>query len=384
MIMFIKRFIFTAAALLFLPAMALLPGDTVSAPLPRVEWLDCSPMPLGKIDPEADRHIPALRGVVFMYTRSDESDALVYLLENARRNFNGKVLFAVITPDDVADAGSFRKRHKDARIRFGIDLERKLTPQFMHGGGMILPAGFLLDAEGKILWRGEAADLPEAAEKALDGKLDSGAQKKVFALADKMQQALSSGNMPMIIKLAEKIFETEPGHPAALRMAVFAADSMRNTGLSWQITMRQFKKAPQLSRIAFTALGLIMQHSELHRHLPELVKDFSSRDALPRVRYAFADALLRNFPYDLDAVLGAKQIIAATPLALNAAPGEMALALTLRARLCYALGDVTGAEENQSEAVQLYAAAGDKNGRSEAEVLLKFFQGIRKETSVKK
>ncbi len=382
--MSVKYFFSAIAAMLIFPASALLPGDVVPMTLPRVEWLNCSPMPLGKLNAETDRHIPALRGVVFMYTRADGSDALAALLENARRSFGGKVLISVITPDDMADAGAFRERHRDSRIRFGVDLERKLTPQFMQGGGMILPTGFLLDAGGRVLWRGEGVDLPEAAEKALNGKLDVAIQKKLAPLMDQMQQALSSGNMFSIIKNAEKILAVDPGHPAALRMALFASDAMRDPEQAWRLVMREFRKVPHISRIGFTALGVVMQYPQLQHHLPELIKDFSLRDVPARTRYAFADALLRNFPYDLDAVLGAKKIIAGTPLALNAPPEEMGLVLALRARLCYALGDIAGAEENQREAVQMYTVSGDKAGKIDAEKILAFFRGIRKETSAKK
>ncbi len=382
--MFIKKVFFAVTAILSLPVMAWLPGDTLPADNSKIEWLDCSPMPLGKINVEKERHIPALRGIVFMYTRSDESDILVRLLESARRSFDGKVLISVITPDDMVDAGEFRKRHRDSRIRFGVDIERKLTPRFMAGGGLILPAGFLLDSQGRVLWRGEAADLPEAAENALAGKLDVDVQKKLAPLVEGMQQALSNGNMPQIIKSAKEVFVISPGHPAALRLVVFAADAMGNPALAWQMIMEQFEKAPRLPRISFTALGVIIQNPELQRYLPELIKKFSSREIPPRGRYAFADMLLRNFVYDLNAVLGAREIVAGTPLALNAPPHEMAAALSLRARLSYAFGDLAGAEESQREAVQMYVSAGDENGKVEAEKLLEFFRGIRKENSGKK
>jgi hypothetical protein len=190
--------------------------------------------------------------------------------------------------------------------------------------------------------------------------------------------------MLLILRLADQVFALDPGNPAALRMALFAAESTRNPNLAWNLTMRQYQQAKHLPRLSFTALELILRNRALRDKLPGLIADFTRNISSPRVRYAFADALLRNFPYDSTAVLGARDILAATPLALNAAPAEMALVLSLRARLYYALGDLDAALENQREAVQFYTRSGDDPGKAEAEKFLKFFQDIKQASPVKK
>ena len=363
------------------PVRALLPGETSVEPEPKLEWVNCSPMPLGKISPERHPNVPALRGVVFLYTRADDSDALVSLLENARRSFAGKVLIAIITPDDMADARELQQRHADSRLRLAVDLERKITPQFMRGGSMILPCGFLLDADGKTLWRGEAADLPEAADLALAGKLDVEVQKRAAPLVEQTQRALREGSMPRLLRAAEQLLAVDPGHPAALRMAVFAAESMRNSRQAWEITTRQRQKASHLARLRFTALELILHHPELRDQLPGLIEEFRVMECPARLKYAFADALLRNFPYESAAVLGAGRILRSAPLGVRAAPEEMAMVLALKARLAYALGDLPGAEEFQRESVQLYRRSEDGPGRAEAERMLAFFRALRQETA---
>lgn len=358
---------------------AAVPGEIPKDVNSKVEWVKCAPMPLGKVDKEKHPHIPELRGVVFLYTRADESDSMIAMLENARRGFNGKVLIAVVTPDNMPDAEALQERHRDVRVRIGVDLERKIIPEFMRGGNMILPAGFLLDRDGRVLWRGEAVDLPEAAGKALAGKLDKKVQQEVFTLTDQLQRSLREGNMVQMLRQAERIFAVEPGNPSALRMAVFAAESLRNEKLAWDLTMRQLQQCGDQPRVSFTALELILRHRSLRQKLPELIRDFAKRPYLPRMRYAFADLLLSHFQFDIDAVLGAKQILAGTPLALNAQPEEMAVVLALRARLFYALGDLAGAEAAQAEAVQLYSRSPDRAGRQNAEKMLKFFRTLLQE-----
>ena len=381
-----RKKLFAAAAMtlaLTFSASALLPGEQSTETKYRLEWINCSPMPLGKVDPETQVSIPALRGVVFFYTRDDAGDPLFRLLENARRSFGGKVLIAVITPDDTTDATEFQKRHKESRLRLAVDLERKLTPHFLQGGNLILPAGFLLDADGQVLWRGEAADLPEAADLALSGKLDVGIQRKTAPLLDRIQQALRNGNMPLILRTAEQMFAIDPGNPAAVRMSVFAAESMRDPMLAWKIVERQKQAAPGVARLNFTALELILRHNELRDKLPGLIADFLKSQPSASLRYAFADALLRNFPYDGAAIVGAKKLIESAALGVNAAPEEMAMVLALKARLRYALGDLAGAEELQREAVQFYSRTGDKPGLDDARKMLDFFRTLTKEAQTK-
>ena len=371
------KFFAAAGAAWCLTAAALVPGETVVEPKYKLEWVDCSPMPFGKVTPEAGSRIPALRGVVFLNTRDDTSDALVRLLENARRSFGGKALIALVTPDDMVDIAEFKKRHRDSRLRLAVDMERKLTPFFMQGGAFVLPAGFLLDASGQVLWRGEAADLPEAVEQALLGKLRVATQRQLAPLMEQLQQALRNGNMPLILRTADRIFAMDPGNPAAVRMAVFAAESLRNHRLAWEIVARQKKAAPQVVRLDFTALELLLRHPDLRERMPALAADFIAGPAAANLRYAFADALLRNFPYDSAAILGAKKLISETPLSVNAPPEELAMVLALRARLRYALGDLAGAEENQREAVQFCIRSGEREGQAEAERMLEFFRTVR-------
>ena len=381
-----RKKLFAAAAMTLasiFSASAFLPGEHSTETKYQLEWLDCSPMPLGKLDPKKDVNIPALRGVVFLHTRDDDGDPLIRLLENARRSFDGKALIAVITPDDMTDATELRKRHKDSRLRMAVDMERKLTPHFMRGGNLILPAGFLLDADGQILWRGEAADLPEAADRALSGKLDVDIQRRTAPLLDRLQQAVRDGNMPFLLRTADQMFAVDPGNPAAVRMSIFAAESIRDPALAWKIVETQKRAVPDLARLNFTALELILRHAQLRDKLPGLIDDFDKSRSSANLRYAFADVLLRNFPYDTVAVIGAKKLVGSTSLSVNAQPEELAMVLALKARLRYALGDLAGAEELQRESVQFYSRAGDRQGLDEAKKMLDFFRTMIREAQTK-
>lgn len=374
-----KLALFCGALVFAVPAVqAYFPGDTASGGKNKLEWINCSPMVMGKLDSENSGNIPDLRAVVFMLTRAQDSDRTMAILNDVRRRFAGKVLIAGITPDDVSDAKVLLQRHPDSRIRFAVDMDRKFTPLFMNDTAMLFPMAFLMDRHGIIIWRGEVPDLAEAAEDYYNGTMNVHNQRECAKVIQQMQQAMRDGNMLKIIALSQAAFALDPGNPTALRMALFAAESIHDINRAWNIVYGQYKFAERKARIGFMALDMIIRYQELQKHLESLIDSFSSRDYPPMSRCAFADALLNNFHYSYIAVLGAKKVLERTPLPTDAPADLMALTLAVKARLFYALGDLPGAIENQKEAVQMFKHAGDDNGRKNAEKNLKFFEVLLK------
>ncbi|MBE6356607.1 MAG: hypothetical protein E7058_05795 [Lentisphaerae bacterium] len=372
-----KKLLFICACTIASSLSAVVPGDRPGSASARLEWLDCSPMPFGRIDPEVHKNIPPLRALVFMYTRAADSDRTISMLESLRRQNYEKVLISAITPDSPDDAQEFRKRHKDVRVRMAVDLERRLTPEYMHGSIMLFPMAFLMDADGVIIWRGEAVDLPEAVELQLAGKLDLALQKKTAPMVYQMQQHMRSGNMFKLYSSAQEILKIDPANAAALRMAVFAAENLNDLKGAWQLTMAVLQKRPDLPRIYFTALDLTMRHSECRPHLAALIAKFNRNPFTISVRCAFIDSLLNNFPFETAAVLGAKDILAATPMPLNAAAEQQGMILTVRSKLHYLLGSITSAEIDIAEAVNCFRAAGAKSSLIQAEKQLQYYRSLQ-------
>lgn len=363
---------FTAAAF------AALPGEKPGESKHKLQWIDCSPMPLGKIDPDKHKDIPALRAVVFMYTRAQESGQTVAMLDNLHRQYLGKLLIAAITPDSVKDARAIKKRYPESRFRLAVDLTRKLTPEFMNNSIMIFPMAFLLDSEGTVLWRGEAADLPEVTAMQLAGKLDIETVKKCEPLIYKMFQAMRDNNIFSARSIAMDILKIDSANASALRMLNFAAEAMGNIRIIWNALSQAISKNPALARLYFSALDLTRRHTELRPELPELIRSFGKNDFPVPVRCAFADALLNSFSFESAAVLGARDILAGTPMALNAPAEQMGHLLAVRARLRYALGDLDSAEADMAEAVEFFKKSSDRTMLARAEKQLEFFRTLLK------
>lgn len=359
-----------------------MPGERTPEKPAELEWVDSSPMPLGKINEDLNPGLPDLRAVVFMYTRSENSSYTAEMLDTLRRQQQGKLLIAIITPDNVADAENFRKKHPDMRVRMAVDLKRKLTPDFMQNTIMLFPMAFLIDRQGIVLWRGEAVDLPEAVELQLQGKLSLEVQKKIDPMIYKMQQAMRDGNLFKALEEAVAILKVSPGDPSALRMAVFAAESLNRIDYLWQLVNYQLAAAKDLPRVSFTALDLIRRRSELRKYLPGLIDWFAQQPYPVTIRCAFADTLLNGFAFDADAVLGAEKILASTPMPINAMASQMGQILAVRARLRYAFGDLKAAEADLAEAVSCFKHAGEKRSFETASRQLAYFRTLLKHLNV--
>lgn len=373
-----KKLLLPVSALMFSAALfAALPGERPGETKHKLQWIDCSPMPLGRLDPERHKGIPALRAVVFMYTRAQDSDRTFAMLENLRRRYQGKVLISAITPDQVKDARMMRQKHSYSRIRLAVDLTRKLTPEFMNNTIMLFPMAFLLDADGVVLWRGEAVDLPEIIEQQIAGKLDLPTVKKCDPLIYKMQQAMRDGNLLKARDAAMTVLETDSANPSAIRMLIFAAESLGDINPAWNALNRAATKNP-LPRLYFTALDLMMRHEHLRSKLPGVIVSFEKRPYSPEIRCAFIDALLNNFPFEADAVLGAKAILAGTPMPLNASGSQIAMLLAVRGQLNYALGELDKAAADLAEAVEFLKKADDPATLKRARKQLNFFRTLLK------
>ncbi len=355
---------------------AVLPGDKPGESPYQLRWIDCSPMPLGAVKPELQPNIPELRAIIFMLTRARDTANTVAMLDALYQQYTGKVLFCAITPDNVADAEALRRTYPDIRFRLAVDTERKLAPEYMRATVMLFPMAFIMDKDGMILWRGEAIDLPEALEYYYAGKLDTQLQRQIAPMIYTMQQNMRSGNMARTIDSAVKILDEDPANAQALRMAVFALESQNRLQDAWELIISLLGNMPEKPRLHFTALDFAGRHRQFRTNLPQMVLLFSRQDFPVDIRCAYAGNLLNDFPFESAAVLGAKTVIAATPMPLNATALQLGNILAVRARLHYALGDLEAAAADISEALQYFRHAQNQAAISQAEKDSAFYQAL--------
>lgn len=376
-----KRYLVFLAFVMVLPLAALRPGDRVAEPASRVKWLNCTPFKLGPLSGEEKNLLPPYRALVFMFTRSDSSDRLIRILEHTRLANRGKLLVAVVTPDAEYDAKLFMKRHPDVRVRMIIDSERKVTPLFM-AGSMLYPMAFLYDADGKILWSGEAVDLPEMMESAVNGRIDAARQRKIALLLDEMQQRMRTGEERPLRQTAEKIFSLDPANPSALRMRLFSLENQGNISGAWELVNARIKAAPGKLRLYYTAIDLMRRHRELQKMLPQLTEQFVKSASTPGELIAFGEALLMNFPENASAVESVVKIISDKAPFSDLPPLEKAQYHLLCARVRYILGNLDAAVTNMQRALDIYRSRRHRAGINAASAQLEFYRKLKTLDSV--
>lgn len=377
-----KKFILFSMLTVALPVMALRPGDMIGKPEFRLKWIDCTPFKVGELTKEEKAVMPPLRILVFMFTRSENSSQIINMLEQLRLKYRSKVMVAAITPDTEHDAKLFHKANPDVRVRLAVDSERKLTPLFM-AGSMLYPMGFICNAEGKVLWNGEAVDLAEAVEKFFRNQSNVQDNRKVSLLIDDMQQRMRTGESRPLKQVADKIFKIDPVNPTALRMLLFVMESGGNIDDAWKLISERIKASPATLRLYYTALDMIRRNPRLRNHLPQIISGFYSQNVNSSDFIAFTETVLLSFSSDADALevvfgqmFGKKN--RSEPSAAENARYDM-----VRARLRYLVGDLDGALRYQQSAVDAFKSAPQSRGAVVAQAQLKFYRKLKELRSKK-
>ena len=349
---------------------ALRPGDN-AADLGKITWIrgsgfDCA----GKV--QSKSAVKPLRMVVFMLCRASGSDTTVRMLDALLKKYP-ELKIAILTPDPVLDARELLKDFPAAGADFGIDVERKTTPQYM-AGSLLFPMAFLIDESGTVVWCGEAIDAPEAVENFYTRGLDSDVERRIAVAMDQLQMLLRGGSEREMNRCVEEVLSLEPGHPGALRIRVFVLEQNGRFQEALALLMREIKKSPKLTRLYVSAFDLISRHRELDDKLPSLLDSFEKSVTLPEHLNAMAWALLNSFDFDIAALEYAQKFCTRASTQLkDSLPLEMTAAL-----LAYRLGDLDQAILHQEKACAILENSADKSGISECRERAEFFRRAKK------
>ena len=355
-----KHLVFFALFSAVLPLFALRPGDKVGNAQFKLKWIDCTPFKIGELNKEDKAVTPPLRALVFFFTRNESSDHVIKILEDTRRANRSKLQIAVITPDTEHDAKFFRKKHPDIRVRMAVDSERKLTPLFM-AGSMLYPMAFVYDSDGKILWNGEAVDLPEAVQNILQNKNDVDKQRKVALFLDDMQQYMRTGEVRALRQLSGKIFKLDPANPSALRMILFVLENSGRYSEAWDILEERIKAAPSSLRLYYTALEMVRRYPDLQTtKLSSVINGFYANAATPEQRLFFTETLLYNFSGNITALEAAANEFSRKNAGFEKlSPMDKSRLFAAAARLRYLSGDLNGAIKFQQRACDILPNSGN-------------------------
>lgn len=339
------------AAVCTSPLFALRPGDR-ALPLDQVRAIRGKAPDLSPLGDKTPR--PQLRAVVFLLCRAVNAVSTAAMLDDLGRKYGDRLQLAIVTPDPTLDAEEFKVATAAFPVPLVVDVERKLTREYM-AGSLLYPMAFLVDRDGVIVWCGEAVDMAEKIRPALEGKLSVKTEAKIAAAVGELQQLLRDQSDTRMRRTAEKIFDLEPGNAAAMRIRLFSLENSGRIDDARKLIDDQLKAAPKLVRLYFTAVDFAARYDLSDAELERIVAAFERNVPDPEVRVRMAWMLLERFPYHPSALRAAAATLR-KKLPDGAVPRANAAAA--RALLEYRLGNVAEALQYQREAVRLLNQVG--------------------------
>ena len=368
-----KCFIIFAVLCSALPALALRSGDIAEEPL-RVRWYSGNAFRFAFSDVPENRN--KLSVAVFLLCRAPQAVPTVQMLNTLASRYGEKLNIALITPDHADDLKALLGAIPAKGIAAGVDEERKLTANFM-AGSPLFPMAFLSDARGRLLWSGEAVDLGEIVTRCFSGSFDAAAAKKIAPMLDELHVCMRNNDDRKMNNLVEDILELDPGNAAALRLRLFSLEQRNRSFEAWQLIYDQLQKAPEISRLYFTALDLVLSSRQLSGFLEKLLIAFEKNVPDAEHRALMAYTLCERTNYNFTAEKMAEKLLKNIDIGKLASPVD-ALVYAAKAAVAHRFCKLDDAVKFQKKSVELWKKSGSEpNVRSSLE-RLNYFISIGK------
>jgi len=333
-------------------AMALEPGDQAPE-IAASKWLAGSPAKLGDLKGK-----PCLIDFWASWTK-DASDSL-RLLAQLQRDFakSGLVAIGVSSPDDKDAAAVAAKLLKDSACSLAVDDKDATESQYL-SSEPVLPVFFLVGADGKIVWKGGASEIPFILKRHLDGKFSSEDAKKVQALRKDVSAALAAKSVAKALESSDALLEILPADVETVKLRLAMYESQGNRAESFDFLSKLIEKAPESSYLHFEKLALML-HSDPKASSEDLAKFGAEMSA----RFNDDAETLNNMAWTLldeaefgDAPLAVALKASTRSVEILSAPGSdqelKAASLDTLARLFHSVGRVDKAVELQAQACEI-------------------------------
>ena len=101
-----------------------------------------------------------------------------------------------------------------------VDPGSEVSDEFM-GKAAGIPQVFIIEGDGRVLWKGEVVDLRYVLGKVVAGDFDFATQSKVIPLRKSLQQSMQLGKFIDAKRVADEILKTDPADELAARVELF-------------------------------------------------------------------------------------------------------------------------------------------------------------------
>ncbi|MDD3153810.1 MAG: hypothetical protein PHS41_03005 [Victivallaceae bacterium] len=336
---------------------------------------------------------PAAKGVlniaIFADLLSPASEPIAPVLSALTRDaVHGKHHYGLISVNGRTGAESYRQKHGALGNTIWCAERNGDGARAYLGSSLIMPAAFVSDERGRIIWNGEFIDLPEFLDKFAAGSFDEDDQKKIGAYLSRLESALRSADERGADRATVEVLRRDPANSAALRMRLFMLESTNRPDQAWKLLMRQHNKYPKEKKLLLFLFDLSYRNPNFVSELPALADALLAADkVMPEDLALSAVNFLSFHQRAAEAVAPAGKFVEAARSKLNDKSTVVQRYLTesAAALLASRLGHLESAVSLQTQAVKILEA--DKRDAGEAKKLLSFYLVLleqSKQRSIKK
>lgn len=291
------------------------------------------------------------------------------LTEIKQKNPQTVEVFGIV-PGSLEEVQKFAKQQKSLQLTLCADKNLTETIKLL---GKNFQQSAIFNYSGKLLWAGEAIDLPMMIERIKSGKYSEREEIRIAALVSALQASLRSGNPRMINQSADMVLNVRPEQISAVNAKAFALESSGDIAALEKFFNDRIKRFPQEKSNYFMLIESAFRNPQMSKTAAETALEyFKNFPQDYRGINAICWSLITKQPLDAQALAAAcagEELLTKSPLV------EDSRILTTRSLIAYKKCHLLRAIAYGRQAL---FAAQNANDKAFIADLLKYYDQVRK------
>lgn len=293
------------------------------------------------------------------------------VLTDLKQQYKDKnVEFFALVPIAPDSLKVFAGKHPEFDLTLISDTDLKYMRRLLGGKQESFFQNCIFNNAGKLLWSGEAVDLPMMLKRITGKQYSEREEVRMSALTSSLQAALRSGNAKLIGEAADEILRLRPEQISAVNAKAYSLELAGDIAGLEKFYRDRIKRYPAEKGNYFTLINAACRIRVMNNIAPEIADIFITRfpDDVNNVN-AVLWSLLNDLPYNANAL----KIVLKWEKLLSAVPEKSATAplLITRALIASRCGKI-------AEAIKLCEKAVSKAATAESKVFpLQFLEYLK-------
>ncbi len=328
------------------------------------------PIETKKDNPDAEKRLLLLE---FFGSYWPGSTDMVMILNGLQERYAPQGLKVLaISGEPAKSFEEFAGKHPEIKFTLARDPDYLVSRQTIPGD-ILLPVAVIANGTGKIVWAGDAGEVPDALTSIYGGTYDESARRKIMPLYSALSAAVRTGSVNEVASVTERMLDLEPTNLAAIQARLFVHESNAELDKGWKFLQRHRERNPKEPLWYALSVSYGARNAEYAAGGVECAQDFLKRfpQAGAEEVTSMAWDLVNGYAYSLPALEAVRTL-------MKQAPQDSWRAEAVRALLGYRECNLEAAKKHQDNAVKLASAAQVNTAQLEGlRQVAAFFAGLR-------